>query len=913
MQRMQDFNVFYIKDDHKIIVGRNDGELIEANLSLDDSNKLINNIARIKKFRSKILILEQLSSDEIVILTYGGGLFILDLLDYSIATILKEEPSKLTRKWKILVIDDQNFITVGNYHKIIHWQNDGLNFKPKVVDSSGPAIFCIGWLDKTNGLIFTNSYSGHSTIMEYVNSEVKIIETLSVESNIQKIKSISDDLLFAIDYYGRIKLYKKPLNDESLNLEEFNLTHTSGHSIEIRNNIIYFGFDDKIISLSTNLDDIFEYKTVCKQLRKYRNDILILTNNKLLKIENITKSTPENYISYKYIKLGLIGDSHVGKTFFCKYLQKGTIEDTDSTIGKHVWTIDVKGHEKSKKMLYYDLAGQRSELFTYFPLIKDAEIILFFYRGNGKETFDISVKYLQDIQQDIKKSKIYFIQTFSDQKQRVSDDYINKELSKYKLTLNDSVIKLDTKKRTGYDTYTDKIINSINWEDKKYVLNTKLNQYTEIFITSYYIQGKNVIKIKELLEDITTSEEILHNILLLYYSQGKIEYLKKEREIILNNQEYSELLSDIPRFIEEQNGFVETKKIIEKFGDTQEKKKYIRNIITFYKDNGIGLFLKEDKQQEIIVFEKQLSEKFNIGIDYENLEQYAFYFINKPKLFKTLVISLSFLENIKILDVAINSLYLKINDRSELVLSFEESLDHSQPYVTSTFQIFYTKNDGTDSLIIEEIKNMIFEFLESNLINLKQNYKHFNEINWTLQSDIVRLIFSNPFETSFFDYKNELNLDNNANKAEFLKDSIALLNSSYYSNNNSFLILGVKEENGKFILNGFKDDIDILSSKISQLFNEYLNFQPNVMYLRVTKENILQYQIDDIYQIPDQFHDIIVIHFIRKSNSVFELNRKIDFEKRRKRKTFNEGVSWIRFGSHTFLLRQYQREMLMEI
>lgn len=92
---------------------------------------------------------------------------------------------------------------------------------------------------------------------------------------------------------------------------------------------------------------------------------------------------------------------------------------------------------------------------------------------------------------------------------------------------------------------------------------------------------------------------------------------------------------------------------------------------------------------------------------------------------------------------------------------------------------------------------------------------------------LIKNLLAHNDENSFYDKKLKLNMGSREGKAKFLKHICALCNSN--PNNNSFLVIGVKDENNDIVGVDFFDD-----SKIQNLINSYLDNPPQVRY-----ENIL--------------------------------------------------------------------------
>ncbi|QTE21420.1 ATP-binding protein [Polaribacter cellanae] len=91
---------------------------------------------------------------------------------------------------------------------------------------------------------------------------------------------------------------------------------------------------------------------------------------------------------------------------------------------------------------------------------------------------------------------------------------------------------------------------------------------------------------------------------------------------------------------------------------------------------------------------------------------------------------------------------------------------------------------------------------------------------------LIKNLLSHNDENSFYDKKQQLTFDSKIGKAKFLKHVCALSNSN--PNNNSFIVIGVEDEENKILGVDFFDD-----SKIQNLVNAYLNNPPKIEYENV--------------------------------------------------------------------------------
>jgi len=88
---------------------------------------------------------------------------------------------------------------------------------------------------------------------------------------------------------------------------------------------------------------------------------------------------------------------------------------------------------------------------------------------------------------------------------------------------------------------------------------------------------------------------------------------------------------------------------------------------------------------------------------------------------------------------------------------------------------------------------------------------------------LVKHLLAHNDENSFYDKKRKIDISHKEGKAKFLKHICALSNSN--PKNNSFIVIGVEDEDNKIIGVDFFDD-----SKIQNLINAYLSHPPIVSY-----------------------------------------------------------------------------------
>jgi len=96
---------------------------------------------------------------------------------------------------------------------------------------------------------------------------------------------------------------------------------------------------------------------------------------------------------------------------------------------------------------------------------------------------------------------------------------------------------------------------------------------------------------------------------------------------------------------------------------------------------------------------------------------------------------------------------------------------------------------------------------------------------------LIKNLLAHNDESSFYDKKRQLNLHTKEGKAKFLKHICALSNSN--PNNNSYIVVGVEDQDNRIVGDDFFDD-----SRIQNLVNAFLENPPKIQYENVPFPNL---------------------------------------------------------------------------
>lgn len=926
--------------DNSIIIGTSLGRILRGNLmdiksitnysfSNEKMVKVLNDdLECIFKFNLSggIRAINTLDEKNLIILSELGciALFNKSLKEFNL--IQKCIGGKYNKYWRILVLDKNNFITIGNYRQIKHWKKIGSQFVASTLSKNGSALFCLEWYNKEKKIFFTNDYSGKTDLWIFENNKVRNINSFYIDGNLQKSIILDDDYIIATHYRGRIYIYKKIKNSLE-RIEEFSISLRLGNYVHFSNelNMILIGTNDNLILLNKDFSQVYTIGIEVKQIFTINGIDLILTSRNIVRANYDKKFTPPELQKYKYIKIGLIGESQVGKTCFCEYLESNEFRETDSSFGKHVWTIY---YENRNRLLLYDLAGQESEIFTYFPMIKDSDIILIFYQAIKSTTFDQAVDYYLELKHKCPQAKFYFIQAFSDQKERVRDFYVKGKFEEIGLDYDENLIKVSSKEGTGFEEFYAKIIDKFDWNNAHGVIKLNIYDIVEKKIHQFYKENVESISLDDMWEEVRIIDKFrLETIIESYYEQGMIEYIKDEKEIIINDEEYAIMHSDIAEYTVQKSGYVYTKELLRNLGENEKKEKYIKNILKYYKENGIGIFFKEDDPSfEVLIITRKLNTHFRIPDDInKSLPKFeiSFEYIEKELSVDPFLHFMSQFP-LKLIQISKNQVLFQILHESDLsFINIKIDLP-SESSSSKICSISVSKNKKLDFDIEKKSIDFIVDMIGEQLINLKTDeaQEEIEIVDDPLEE--LKILLNSPSERSYLDFKVDLNLSNKREKAKFIRNLIALTNSSYTNNNKAYLIIGIAEKSNKILRIENVKNTSTIEQKISNLIDKFINIAPEIECITIDIGKLYEWQENNeiSQEIPfsrDQQKKecrdkILLIKIKRNSGCVYEISKKISFQDTNgKPKHYPETLSWFRISSHTYIARENLRQMLRRI
>jgi len=147
---------------------------------------------------------------------------------------------------------------------------------------------------------------------------------------------------------------------------------------------------------------------------------------------------------------------------------------------------------------------------------------------------------------------------------------------------------------------------------------------------------------------------------------------------------------------------------------------------------------------------------------------------------------------------------------------------------------------------------------------------------------LIKNLLAHNDESTFYDKKRQLNLHTKEGKAKFLKHICALSNSN--PSNNSYIVVGVEDENNEITGDDFFDD-----SRIQNLVNAFLENPPKILYENVPFPNLPKDRVVGLVTIKPKhktsffkknIHTILAnTVFVRRGSNSIPTEEKIPYTK----------------------------------
>ena len=181
------------------------------------------------------------------------------------------------------------------------------------------------------------------------------------------------------------------------------------------------------------------------------------------------KEKKEIKITLNSIKLGLLGDSQVGKTSICNSILGYDFGELETTIGAN--KIEKKhrlNNGKEVKIILWDTAGQERFRSAAFQIIKNVDGIILVFDVTNKKSFDNLGSWLPEIKERFSRTPVTIL--FGNKVDIEEDrrEVSREEIGTFVKVNNLLYFEISAKKRTGIDDGVSYLANAIynKYEEK---------------------------------------------------------------------------------------------------------------------------------------------------------------------------------------------------------------------------------------------------------------------------------------------------------------------------------------------------------------------------------------------------------------------------------------------------------------
>jgi GTPase SAR1 family protein len=221
-------------------------------------------------------------------------------------------------------------------------------------------------------------------------------------------------------------------------------------------------------------------------------------------------------IKYSNAKVVLVGDSGVGKSGLGFALAEPPFRPTDSTHGRHVWTLDQKqvilgsGVRELREILLWDLAGQPGYRLVHQLHLNEVSVALVVFDSRsetdpftGVRHWVRSLRVTRKVRGNSNTMTQFLIAARTDRGGvSVSDTRIQKVREKFGF---DAYLATSAKEGWGVSELNDAIKNAINWAELPKVSSTDIFQDIKTFIVEQKKSGRILITLNELYDELVSA------------------------------------------------------------------------------------------------------------------------------------------------------------------------------------------------------------------------------------------------------------------------------------------------------------------------------------------------------------------------------------------------------------------------
>jgi len=598
----------FLYDEQLLITGHANGLVYLWNLKDKTSRKLYSCSDVIQTIACS-------TKKELVIGSHAGDLAVATL-DGHFTTIKPGARTVQDRIWKCEWINENKFVMTSTYGEFAFFTRDfSGNWNKENVYGHSNSNFGLAASDD-RAFLATGDYRGNIFIHD-AKGDYRGFERLKVNGNIQGLSWFKNESFAAINSDGRIYLFDR--DHEWKQVSDLQNATGFGTSICMTNDgeSVFAGTMTEVIQFdranlqSDSIDIAGSVQVFCHNTHVY-----VLTRYNFLKFERKPVDVKLDLVKFKYIKIGVVGRTRVGKSTLCSQIVYNSPGDGISTQGKKVWTWNLsETGSLDKRVMFYDYGGQETALSTFLPFLLDSDFILILFSQIDKHSLDEALKVFDTLSKKAAdRTKFFLVQTYLDQPVMPEIDFrkIDSLVKDGKIVSNAKISALNG---DGIPELKDALQKEISWSASRIMIQ---NVYSDAVLrTILSLQAKNATALsldsfmKKFTEDnpsLRVSKTHVRFLLESYSNQGIIEYDPKVLDlIVINDPEYNRLKSEVPIVIMQHDGIAPIDSLRRKF----ESNKYFEALDAMYLKYRIAIENYEQrifpellKEDAIIVAEK---------------------------------------------------------------------------------------------------------------------------------------------------------------------------------------------------------------------------------------------------------------------------------------------------------------------
>ncbi|WXG46765.1 MAG: TIR domain-containing protein [Candidatus Atabeyarchaeum deiterrae] len=606
---------FFLPGNNWLITGHQNGLVLRWDVEKGTSDLLY-------KCASEIETISGSGGKSIVIGTHAGELVVLDLENPKNAEVIQKATyDKHSRIWRTVWPTKGGIVFTSTYG-VMNAVSRTMEGRWENVPLSGhsDSIFGLGNFDGT--LLASGDYRGNILIWKSEAGRYAVIQTLKVNQVIQGISWHKDRSFAVIGQAGRIYLYEETeSNTQQWQLiVEVSNASSYGRCVHITDDgkTVFAGTDNELIQFDIDSQQVGSIDIAgARTLFSKGDTIYVLTGNAFESFQKKKIEVKVGFIRYRYAKISLIGQTGVGKSTLCNFIITGSPGDLKSTFGRRVWNWSILGDESlERRIIFYDHGGQETVLGTFLPFITDSDLILIVFQQNDKGTFRTALRTLDQIKTSLApKTKIFFVQTHIDHRMNeIDESYVKSLVDSGQINGHFKVCPSDG---SGVEELKSRLAKEISWVDARIMIQSQSVDGVIKTISSLQDRNVNTIRFEFFRKaygqlGLNISAKHLEFLLRDLSDQGMIDYYPKVSDlIIISDEKYNELRTQIPIFVDQHNGIVSFDDLLAAFGHHE----YLPILDLVYQSYGVSI-----KDQNLRVFpEKLKSEIITIPEKYSHL------------------------------------------------------------------------------------------------------------------------------------------------------------------------------------------------------------------------------------------------------------------------------------------------------